>query len=272
MIKKKKSLMSDLFFLCLIFCGVFFCSLFAYFIFKNNNLSVGFCWTPICIEIFFTLFDLPIKTLAALGAIAGLYGVAFRSHQTADHIAEIIRQNNFSNYIEHKKEFMRLLESIEKNFEGILIIKKEYLYLSLFPDNTPQQEIQFQSKKFQNIVNHFNESMSLFKKIKTEDGNRLFKLDNPVNELMYAYNDLHLKCVDEFPIGEAFSLSGDKIFMIPQTRVNEVRSIIMLLGRFCLPVTWRENTCELAVNYKEFDNDIQEMTNDPNYINADSEE
>ena len=272
MIKKKKNLMSDPIFLCLILFGIFLTLFLAYLIFDYNNLKVGVCWSPTCVETFFTFFDLPIKTLAAFGTIAGLYGVVFRSVQTADHIEEILRQNNFSNYIEHKKEFMRLLESIENNFEGVLINNKEYLYLSLFPENTPQQEIQFQSIKFQNIVNHFNESMSQFKKIEPNESNRLFSLERPINQLMYAYHDLHLECVDEFPISKALSPSGHEIKMIPKARIIELRSIIMLLGRFCLPMTWRENTCDLVVEYKEFDNSIQDFTDNPVYTDTDVEE
>lgn len=129
-----------------------------------------FCSNVKCYSDFLIIFELPIKVVSASLAISGFITLLHRSEQTRYQIEIGQNQNIFKNYVDHKKEFMFVLDSIESN-GAISFTNKNTLYNNYFPYNTPKN-IEFTSRgildsksKLLILINSHNELINEFNKI-----------------------------------------------------------------------------------------------------------
>ncbi len=110
----------------------------------ENNLSWMPCFTDSCINKFSANFG-PLVVILQLGiAVIVLYSIGFRTAQSARQ-ADLTREqisltrtiNSASQYLEHRKAFIDLLNSMEKyNFK---FTDKNAIYSTIFSHNSPQE-------------------------------------------------------------------------------------------------------------------------------------
>ncbi len=107
-------------------------------ILAKNYYQLSVCYEPECFNYLFELFKLPMSILTAGLTLSGFRAVVFRSRQTKLQIDEIMAQNTFSSFLEHKEQFKLLIQTIEKQSEGHITFPDfELLYSKLFPKNSP---------------------------------------------------------------------------------------------------------------------------------------
>lgn len=94
------------------------------------------CYSVGCFNNILQIFSLPIQAAATGMALAAFRAVVYRSNQINTQIQLTTEQNTFKNYIDHKAEFVSILESLEESW-SIEIKRKGYLYKNVFPKNTP---------------------------------------------------------------------------------------------------------------------------------------
>lgn len=199
-----------------------------------------------CYSDFLIIFELPIKVVSASLAISGFIALLHRSEQTRYQIKIGQNQNIFKNYIDHKKEFMLVLDSIESNGD-ISFTNKNTLYNRYFPYNTPKK-IEFTSRgildcksKLLILINSHNELINEFNKI--EDKYSLgTNDDNDIDLWLRSYliitnifisNDqkkINNKYKKHFNIVSIDSLPSDI-----NSYLNSINNALSELAYFCFP-------------------------------------
>ena len=104
-------------------------------IYFNHKELTFLCLSSNCFSSILEVFKFPISVVTAVLALAAFVAVIFRSQQTAIQIQETIDQNAFKNYLDHKKQFIDILKSLEEDNE-IVFFNKEQLYAKMFPLNS----------------------------------------------------------------------------------------------------------------------------------------
>lgn len=92
------------------------------------------CWHYQCFTEILDIFKLPISFAAAGLAGAAFRATIFKSNQTQFQLTQTAQQNVFRNYIDHKNEFIEMLEKFEK-VNNVKILDKTRVYRGLFPNN-----------------------------------------------------------------------------------------------------------------------------------------
>ena len=109
---------------------------------SNNNFIL--CTDVKCFSNFLEYYAIPIKIISATFFVAGFVAVIHRSNQTHHQIELTHEQNTFSNFYEHKKQFVDMLVQFSEEHE-VRITGKHKLYSQLFPLNNIS-ELSFTSK------------------------------------------------------------------------------------------------------------------------------
>lgn len=158
MIDNNETLSKDKIFNTFFWGGIILGLVISFLIGLKNWKDFYLCWEPICFSNLLIIFKFPISIVTAGLTLSGFRAIVFRSKQTTMQIEGMIRQNNYSNYLAHKKEFMTILESIEKqnfledrNEKVLKFYNKEMLYSVLFPKNTPIN-VEFESTGIPNSL------------------------------------------------------------------------------------------------------------------------
>ncbi|MFT5420423.1 MAG: hypothetical protein ACI9D5_001167 [Candidatus Endobugula sp.] len=150
------------------FWGGLFLGGFLYLLLILNN-DFEFCFELACYNHALDIFSLPISVAAGGMALAAFRATIFRSDQTRAQIEETIIQNKFKNYIDHKKEFVGMLDMLE-TAHSVKITNRLHLYKNIFPENSPvcmkfdskeldceKSWIDFQLDKFNASIKKYNE-------------------------------------------------------------------------------------------------------------------
>jgi len=150
-----------------------------------------FCSSVKCYSDFLIIFELPIKVVSASLVISGFITLLHRSEQTRYQIEIGQNQNVFKNYIDHKKEFMLVLDSIESN-STISFTNKNTLYNRYFPHNTPKK-VEFTSRgnldsesNLLIFINQHNELIEEFNKIESTYSSGIYD-DNDIDLWLRNY-------------------------------------------------------------------------------------
>ena len=138
---KSIQISEDIWFKVFLWTGIVLVLIFSCNIIVANDLVLWPYWKQQNIAYFFIMFNLPIKTAAAFLTLLGFRAVIIRSRQAKNQIDITMIQVTYSNYVTHKEEFMKILNSIEKAHDVIRFSQKEQLYKMLFPDNIPTQAV-----------------------------------------------------------------------------------------------------------------------------------
>ncbi len=148
------------------------------FIIYSDNLI--WCGSSRCFSDALEIFRFPVQTFTAGIALATLRALMFRSEQTAKQIdvaerqiKEVIKQNTFKNYFDHKNDFLALLGDFERNFD-IRFKSKNELYRSLFPFNTPNSfnasaNLDGASSSVEVLIDAYNKKMESLQSICSGD-------------------------------------------------------------------------------------------------------
>lgn len=174
-------LSSDLIFIISFWGGLALGFLLYLLLIVNNDLV--FCFDLGCYGRALEIFSLPLSVVAGGMGLAAFRATIFRSNQTGAQISETIVQNKFKNYIDHKKELMSLLDTLE-SAHAVRITNRPYLYKNLFPKNSPVC-VMFDSKELDCDRSWLD-----------------FKL-NEFNKLIVKYNEIGRKiCVNDKSLSE----------------------------------------------------------------------
>ncbi|AWY01006.1 hypothetical protein A8139_14215 [Marinomonas primoryensis] len=244
-----KKLSQDIWFRLSFWGGLLLGGLLSLLLILNNDLE--FCAQLTCYSYSLELFALPIHVVASGMALAAFRATIFRSDQTNTQIEAAIVQNRFKNYIDHKKEFMNLLDAFESSYD-VKIKSRLYLYKNIFPENSPTR-MKFDSKNLNNdkswidsFLTQFNESIKEFEGLHMRIS---VNYNSPSNNEIARWLSSYLMLIHQldinFPrsqmVSESFKglfSSYDHINMIPPN-IGESLLVISAyfkdLASFCLP-------------------------------------
>lgn len=138
----------------------------------NNDLH--WCVEVLCFSNLLEIYDLPIKIMSTGMAIAAFVAVMHRSEQTNYQIELTNSQNVFKNFIDHRSEFLKILDTLAVDYK-INFTHRSHLYLKLFPNNN------FQNVEFVTTSSQKNKP-------------RILDVINKYNKLIDDYNLLLEKC------------------------------------------------------------------------------
>ncbi|WNZ57429.1 hypothetical protein QT397_08850 [Microbulbifer sp. MKSA007] len=93
------------------------------------------CFNSGCISNFLSHIEPVIKIATGAITLATIIALKFRSDQTARQIEHENRKTNFSNFLEHKEAFIKLIEKMEDSY-NLKFVQKEKTYSEWFPYNT----------------------------------------------------------------------------------------------------------------------------------------
>lgn len=110
----------------------------------STSVSSTFCTSAQCFSDFLIMYAFPVKVMSGALIVSGFVAVVHRSEQTKYQIDISISQNVFKNYIDHKKEFMDILEKLESGHD-VVFKNKTGLYNNIFPFNSVQN-VEFDSR------------------------------------------------------------------------------------------------------------------------------
>lgn len=136
-------LFGDKIFLGITIVGVLLICYFFISIASQNNLKP--CFSPSCVNTFFSLFDTHFKPILfstqLFIAILVLYTIDFRSRQTAEQIEQASQaikraesSDSVKHYLDHRKSFFELLSDCES--EDLKFDNKSRIYSNTFPRNS----------------------------------------------------------------------------------------------------------------------------------------
>lgn len=91
-------------------------------------------WTRCALQTFFEFHKVPLAVAAQVFPLMAIVVAIHRSALTLTQINATIAQNIFANYLKHREEFFKFLDSIESKF-NITFKKRQELYKSLYPRN-----------------------------------------------------------------------------------------------------------------------------------------
>ncbi|MDC7830303.1 MULTISPECIES: hypothetical protein [Pseudomonas] len=107
------------------------------FIILNAEAPKDLCLKAECFDNFIKLMKVPIAILALAFPLAGMVAAYHRSMETNEQIKIALSNNNFSNFIKHRDDFIEYLnEYLKSEFCNCLIIDPRKLYTLVYPDNT----------------------------------------------------------------------------------------------------------------------------------------
>lgn len=110
----------------------------------STSVSSTFCISAQCFSNFLIMYAFPVKVMSGALIVSGFVAVVHRSEQTKYQIDISISQNVFKNYIDHKKEFIDILEKLESGHD-VVFKNKTGLYNNIFPFNSVQN-VEFDSR------------------------------------------------------------------------------------------------------------------------------
>ncbi|WP_299660770.1 hypothetical protein [uncultured Psychromonas sp.] len=211
-----------------------------------------------CTEEFVISSYVPSLILTLTITTAGFYALIFRSDQTTKQIAITTENNVFNNFVAHKKEFVELLESFEKD-TACTIKNKRGLYKSLFPDNCPTK-MSFECDKV-----YLMELIKIDNNSKTSLLDRLDRSDS-TEKTLFAFEVRIIDLSNHFEI-TMNSLLQREIIGIAETKnlprklsdsIELVREMYQLIADFSI----QNKATEFALN-------MPHVLSDENYFGMD---
>lgn len=263
---KPKPLSSNMYFKSSLWGGIVISAFFSIFIISRNDLY--WCSEISCFSSFLTIFDFPLKILSASLAISGFVALVHRSEQTRHQIEMSINQNLFKNFIDHKKEFMEIISSMESGFP-IKISDKSSLYTKLFPNNNTQNvefissgrngdksDLSFLIENHNKLISQYNDMIHDYS---AEVSNPTIEFATWLSEYLILSMKLEIQGEELGfinPVWHGF-LSPDVFKGIPLNIENFLYScerVLVELSRFCFPNKSDEILIKSRVNSRVVQN------------------
>ena len=226
-----KQLYQDRWFQVFLYCGLIIGFAIGIIILLFSNLEL--CFTAICFSNILIIFKFPLAVISSGIALAAFRSVMFRSEQAAKQMQELIRKNKFSDFLEHKKEFIRFTSEIESEQEGNLYFaNKDVLYSNLFPKNNPQNVV-FESDELQNIVHKFNSSIKAMYQLDLDDSESMISI---FEDFMWIADELRVIFKITKPLNEDFRTYSKRSYIYREDQYWMIFCILEGISNYCLPV------------------------------------
>lgn len=150
-----------------------------------TNNEYPLCFKVSCFSNLLVIYEIPIKIASTGIALAAFVALIHRSEQTNYQIDITNRQNIFKNFMDHRAELFKVLDTLSEDY-GISFKHRNDLYFKLFPKNN-FQNVEFVSSATDNKDSRIISIISTYNDF-IEDYNSLirkFEIEQPV-----PYKDL----------------------------------------------------------------------------------
>lgn len=246
------------------------------FITSNNNFI--YCADVKCFSNLLEFYAIPIDILSATFIVAGFVAVIHRSNQTHHQINLTHEQNIFSNFYEHKKQFVDMLVQFSEEHE-ISITGKHKLYSLLFPKNNTK-ELSLISKKLEGnksalyfYIDEFNKWLGLIEKRCGESNGEIIKpnptICNELDSFLVISKQLGVYPTDTFLCEQSYKEYFGGNDELPKDFSGYsyiVSELIMALAFFSLPKEEADNIKLVSIShYKQGINQLVESLQEDIY-------
>ena len=113
-----------------------------------TNNEYPLCFKVSCFSNLLVIYEIPIKIASTGIALAAFVALIHRSEQTNYQIDITNRQNIFKNFMDHRAELFKVLDTLSEDY-GISFKHRNDLYFKLFPKNN-FQNVEFVSSATDN--------------------------------------------------------------------------------------------------------------------------
>ena len=182
--------------------GVGFSFYFAIKIISNNPI-INECYpfySEKCQQLLLTLMKLPILLLTATVTLGSLWGLVYRSQQTAIQIDLTLQNNMYSHYLSHKSEFIEIISDLEKTFE-IRFINPYGLYRQIFTKNNSNYWSPDSTGNYLSRINKKHlDLIYVLKDYEFFQNYTIDKLNSTFDEIHTLYKDLYFSFEPELEL------------------------------------------------------------------------